>query len=199
MIFGDDISRPRVLRVLPGEDEVAAYAAEQEWDPISFRQADPAQGVNYEVVWLTEDNLTLHYRQDYVSRSACFLFAGDDPELAEHLAAEMDTALDAYSVEELIDAATTTTEPPERGRALLRLGFGSPPTADDRILPVITAGLRDPDPDLRRTAIWATTYAPWPQYRAPLAELATGEPVPDVRDLAQATLQILERREQDDT
>lgn len=188
MIFGGRVTPRYMLRGDSQFDAVRNLAQAQGWSQISDTPADPGRGVAREATWLTQTTITLQYEEDPVSQQACVFYAGDDLDALPGLVEVLRESLDTWSSDELLRGVASAQTGPERARAVLRLGLGTPLEFDQRFFDAIKGCMESGETPLRDAGVLAAGAASWPQFRPILRRLAGADPEEEVRDMAQATL-----------
>jgi hypothetical protein len=118
---------------------------------------------------------------------------GDDPKLVDALLALAEQRLDTWTPEALLEAVDTAANPKEAALSVLRLGLGAPREFDSEVFERVERSSSHPDPRVRRTAIAATGYSAWPQFRPLLERVAAEDPDPQRRDDAEIMLQTFDQ------
>jgi hypothetical protein len=192
MVFGDYRTVRRVLRNYPAEADVEELSRKRDWHRIGIKNRDPDSGTNYEVMWLTDEALTLHYVEDEVARHAFVFFMGRDVEVADSYDRATLDGLDFWTLGETIAAMNQATEGPDRALSLLRMGLAAPYEFNEAVFSRVETALQDDIPEMRLAATWAASYAPYAQYRPLLRRVADEDSSADVRQLAIATLRAFD-------
>lgn len=191
MIWPDEIRTSRhVLRDYPAIVAVNALAERKGWALLFEDAADPERGTPYRVEWQTGKSLSLNYAEDDISKSAYIFVAGRFPDKVQELESSVLEEFHPLTVADLIQAVGDARSGPERARALVRLGLGSPAEFAADVFERIVDGMRDTEPMVRNTAVFATTFSPWPQYRPELRQLAADDPDEGVRTSAEGALRL---------
>ena len=141
----------------------------------------------FEKIWLASDGRTrIHYIEDALISVRYVAVPGEDP---GPVMDEVNSSLDTYDREELgrmFDAAE------DRGhmvRAVYHVGAAAPPEFDAELFAYFERAFGSADSEVRRAAVFATAYAPWPEFRERLQRLASDDPEPAVRDYAARMLE----------
>jgi len=182
-----------VLRVFPGKSLVEEHANSRGWHIIGFNEVDEKRGQPYQVLWHIERAAAIYLTEDEIARNSYVVINSSSPELVNRYTAETRSALNPWTDIEMLQEFDSAHAPQPRGRALLRLGVGAPEEFDSAFFSRIKEGLSDPDERVRNVAIWACTYSPWPQYRAPLEQIANSDPVEELRERARFTLEAFDK------
>lgn len=111
---------------------------------------------------------------------------------ADDAAALLETRVDCFSPEELLDASDRAP-PEDLDLALLRLVAGAPDGPDGAVIERVARALEADRADLRRAALQAMVIRPWSAF-LPLAERAAGHDV-DEETRMQAKIALLQLRD----
>lgn len=177
-------SRRMVLRNHQSERDVGEFAAKLGWPLREVNPADPDEGINREVVWYATPHLVLHHFDDDESQHGSVLVTGEDAETVRATAEIVEAGLDTWRPEELLTSVDRASDPEGRATAVIRAGLGAPGEFDVRFFKRICAAMHHPDPRVRESALWATSYEPWPAYRPALEEVLEQDPEEDLREMA---------------
>ena len=186
MNTGRNHGRRLVLRKETRSESLADFAALSDWEPIGHVPRDPAQGVFLEIIWKPDDDTSVYYVEDEFTNTRFVTAGAPDPGKVEQILADIARHVGVWSLRDML-AATKDKDPQRRMEALLRLGVGSPLRADPSVMKAVRRAAHDPDPVIRRAALWAMVYAEWPEYRDDMVEL-THDPDPVVADDASRAL-----------
>lgn len=189
MASGDYRSCRLVLRHSSAEDEVERFAATLGWPRVGEQQEDPETGASREIMWAAGTAVSLHYVEDPVSLHSYVIARGHDPNVVNSLIQLADGNLDTWSLDELLGAVREADEPAGLARAVIRAGLGSPDDFDVRFFECISQAMSHSDTWVREAALYATTYAAWPQYRHLLEHAAHRDPDAERRDDASIVLE----------
>lgn len=182
-------TRSLVFRKMPSEGDAERLANAMGWPVRGEIPADYARGIPREVQWSAGPAITLHYLEDDLSGNAYLVVSGDRKEIAEATAGIAEQHLAAFfSYEELLDSISKARKEPEKCRALVRAALGAPREFDDRLFEIVRISLRDKSPAVRESAIWATSYAAWPQFRGLLEDVVAHDHNQHVHDTAEGML-----------
>lgn len=152
-----------------------------------------SDGVPYEEVWSIDGgDSAVHYIEDqYLGVPYLMVMGKDEDAIAADLAHDLGT-VDANEAVRMVREAKDDAE---LMRGLEYLAASVPERADPAVVGAIAQALEHPDPDVRRLAIFASTYAAWPELDTLLARTAEVDPDPGVRDGARRALDaILQQR-----
>jgi HEAT repeat protein len=123
------------------------------------------------------------YLEDRTTQTAVLDFFGTEAlEVAEIVRRVTSMySLRPYTKDELL-ADVVQLHGREKSRAVIRLAL----VADDdpEYFEAIRTASRDPEPEIRVSAAWSTIYLSGAESLAMLAEMADGDPAPDVRKAA---------------
>jgi hypothetical protein len=183
-------SRRYLLAPRSTEDEVATVAARLNWERLGEILEDSANLVSHEVIWGRDEKLTLHYSEDLLSRSPHAFVTGDDQAKVDIVSRIVEQKLRPATLEEILEAADDVAgNIPDEMLAVLRLGLGAPLSFDERFFLRIRDAMQSSIFQLRKAAIWATSYVPWPQYIPLLVEVAEHDPIESLRSDARMLLE----------
>src|SRR5256885_16711465 len=101
----------------------------------------------------------------------------------------VESRLDAWTVDELLDAVEKAAAPLDRAKAVIRAGVGAPDEFDERFFFLISSATTDSDTHVREAALYATAYSSYPAYRPRLRQVAREDPDPRRRDDAEALIE----------
>ena len=136
-------------------------------------------------------DLKIYYVDDHLIGVPYLLIHGPGSERAREDVME---TLPSHSIElALVDAldARTREEKQTALRRLAVLGTAQPP--DPNTLAIFDTAFNDPDPEVRKVAIGATTYPTWREFEPRLQIVADNDEDTSVRELANRTLEALRR------
>lgn len=135
-----------------------------------------------EVIWSTRDGQTrLHRLEDQFAGIVYLLLDGAG---AKALAASAVEKLDGLDTQTLAHAMSSHDSAALSAPAIAALGVLAPRTFDLVFFDLFRWVLHHPDEEIRRAAIKATAYAPWPELATELQRLASEDEVDDIRTLA---------------
>jgi hypothetical protein len=180
---------PRLLlKHCPAEDMVSRYAAKLGWTPIGVTPADPAALSPREVRWVASPVLRVHYAENDVTAQCYVYVAGEHPALLQALAITMAEDLDAWTLDEPARAFDESADESTLGATLIQLAMGAPQEFDSRAFRRIEQALSHRSEQMRDLAIWATSFASWPEFRRPLTKVANEDESPTLRGKASRML-----------
>lgn len=192
-------TRRIVLRERYSQGDVGRFAAKLGWPRREEYQADPEEGLLYQVVWGAGPKLSLCYFEDDISRLSYVVVVGEDAVAVRGAEKLIETALDVYLLDDLISEVDSAIDPIPLARAIVRAGAGSPEEFDERFFGRISEALSNPDERVREAALWATTYVPYKEYMPQLKRLRDDDPVQDLRDTAESVIEGFEEAGVEDT
>ncbi|TCO26413.1 hypothetical protein EV652_107305 [Kribbella steppae] len=182
-------SRKLLLELQSHESEVAVVADKLGWGLLGVLQENPAGLDPYEVIWGKSAALTLHYREDFLTKSPCAFVTGADERQVHTAARLVEARLKPATLDDLLEAADALRHiPADFALAVLRLGLGSPESFDERFATRIAEAAEHPQEEMRKAAAWATSYMIWTQFIQLLDQLAEHDPSDDVRRVARNIL-----------
>jgi hypothetical protein len=173
-------------------DEVIAAAEQAGWERFLD---DPRDGNRpHRVAWHGPwPGIDVYYVDDHLIRVPYMLIHGPDSEQAVD---DVERVIPSYGMDRAILEALSARESEDKKAAIRRiavLGGASPP--DRAALQLFEAAFIDPDPDVRKTAVGASTYPAWREFEPRLEIVANGDQDESVRDLAARTLSALRRHD----
>ncbi len=146
---------------------------------------------NHEMHWQPgPDGTEVRHVVDPIVRFAYIVIDGPGESA---LRDEVTTRIPCYAPVELLDRLAAAPDA-ARARCALELGVGAPSSFDQAVFEAITATMGDPDPGVRRAALWAAAYAPWAAYRPVAQALAATDPSEVVRSTAEMLRDALDMR-----
>ncbi|WP_327129800.1 hypothetical protein [Streptomyces sp. NBC_01727] len=152
------------------EEQAERCAESLGWPCRGEIPADPDQGIPYEVQWWAGPGLILHFLVDDLSGSAAVCVSGDSRDVVEAAVELVKSQIPFNSFEGLRNAVDTAVGSMDAARALIRAAIGAPQDFDDGLFSRVGSLLFGADPVLQEAAVWAVSYAPWPEFRAVLRE-----------------------------
>ncbi|WP_405614489.1 HEAT repeat domain-containing protein [Streptomyces sp. NBC_01508] len=159
------------------------------------RHSEPESSLTtVEIVWRINDDVELHYLEDANSKAGFTVTTGEDREGVAEWASMASAYIGAWTDKELLDGVTGATDSGVRSHLLLLAGLGSPGDFDDRFFSVISDEFDNADPLVRMGAVWASSYSAWKEYLPKLRSLAAHDPEPDIRNVAQSFVDIIDVR-----
>ncbi|MFF3872668.1 hypothetical protein [Streptomyces sp. NPDC001978] len=182
-------SRKFLLDPQSQEKAVAAVAQKLGWRHLGVLPEDATALAPYEVIWGKSQDLTLHYREDFLTKSPCAFVTGSDEHRVATAARFVEARLEPATVEEILEAADTVQHiSADYALAVLRLGLGAPESFDERFSARIARAAEHPETEVRKAAAWATSYVIWPQFIPLLDQMAGQDSSEDVRRVARKIL-----------
>lgn len=180
----------RVRRlILPepvGQLELADAAGARGWRPGGVRDSQEA----WERTWITPDERTfITYVDDRILGIRYVAVHGDnDADVTEQLR----SALPVVTREELREVMGTATGRDQKvGTAYYVAVFSY--EYEDELFEYLAKLMEDPDSEVRRAAVFASSYASWRELQPVLERVRSHDSDPTVRQLAQATLDNIEK------
>ena len=180
-----------VLRDAVEVGEIRSLAARLGWNYVGDIDRDPERQVFYEAKWEVGGDVTAHYIVDELVDERYMVVAGDKESPVEDVVAKVEEHLDVWPFHDLLDEFDVSVHPAGQARSTLRLGAGSPLSADEEVLIRVRESAHHGDAAVREAALWAMVYAAWPEYRDDLAVLAGSDPVPEIARQAGLALRQL--------
>ena len=179
-----------VMRYTDIESTLNRLARELNWGSPHRVDRDPSQGIVRQITWDVLPDIQLHYFEDATSGSTFLVVTGQPPELTASLIDLVEDHFKPYSFDELLEDVDRAA-PANKPLALLRAGLGSPEHFDARFYQRFKKSLADTDAgtDIRRAALWATTYALWTESRELYTWAAEMDPSADIRREARMLLE----------
>lgn len=172
-----------VLKESVSNDDISRLAWQQSWeldDIIPRTEKTPLTKI-----WTTPDEQTgIHYIEDFYINARYILIRGKNQEkIAEKIRASLET----YSTYELQEKLEKVTEKNECINFILRLSAASTQDYEPKIFHDLKTMMYASDADVRKAAIFSTTYLGWLQFREPLEELRNNDPDASVQKFATVT------------
>jgi len=174
-----------VLKDHTGVMDVQRAAVELGWDSLGLLDRDPARRVYTELAWEAENGVTVHYVEDESVDERYVTTAGGTAASRAGVLARIAGSVDVWSLDDLMFEVSAARYASGRARAVMRLGVASPLTAVEGVVVRITRATTDPDPRVRRAAVWAMACTDWPEYSDVLA-FAAADRDPDIARAAAA-------------
>ncbi|MFD8392389.1 hypothetical protein ACFV2N_25140 [Streptomyces sp. NPDC059680] len=139
--------------------------------------------------------LILHFLVDDVSGSAAVCVSGDSRDAVEAAVELVKSQIPFSTFGDLLNAVDAAADSMDTARALIRAGIGAPGDFDEGLFSRVRSLLFGTDPVLQEAAIWAVSYAPWPEFRAALQEFLSAS---SNERLVLTARQVLEGFEQEE-
>lgn len=178
-------SRKYLLPATSTADDVGNFAEQLGWPRLASMPENAENMESHECIWGKDEGLLLHYRQDFITKSPCSFATGSSQDRVNRLAHFIEQHFNPATPEELLEAAEHFRElDSEFSIAILRLGLGAPEKFDERIASLILEATRHSNPEVRNSAVWATSYIYWPQFIPILYDLADHDSSRRVRSAA---------------
>ncbi len=141
---------------------------------------DPDNNIPFRLIWTTSDEeTTIHYVEDELVKFPYIVVKGKD---VEEAVSEIRSQIEIYSPEELFKIFIAANSRSEKMKAVAHLGVASPQEFDPKFFELLQAAFSDPDPEVRRTAVWCIGYASWREFKETLEHLANSDPDEAVRE-----------------
>ncbi|PUB31834.1 hypothetical protein C8K30_101351 [Promicromonospora sp. AC04] len=169
----------------PALHEIVVYGREREWQLIAEIPAGVTKNAPREFVFEAgKASLEVHFCEDEVTQNSYAFVVGATRNVAESLITMIERDLDSWSRAQLLEEMDRGAGFDETGRALIRLALSAPLEFDQPVYDRVRDGLQHSDERLRDLSIWATSYTPWPEYRALLRDVAAHDDSERIRDRA---------------
>ncbi|MDQ2809091.1 MAG: hypothetical protein M3Z04_19630 [Chloroflexota bacterium] len=179
-------SQRLLLKDKKGENDVHRLAEVQNWLMEAWIHAEPEKQIPDEVIWETDDQATtIHYIDDLLVQFPYLVVKGRDKEAMVKILREN---LALYSADELLQEARTAQTRAEKKETVARLGVGAPLAYNEDFFQLLHDAMNDPEPEVRRVAVWVATYPAWAQLRKPLEQVRDEDSDEEVRDDARVVL-----------
>jgi hypothetical protein len=188
------VTRRVVLRRFPAIDELHAFAVRRGGQQVGAEWIDRAQKFQHRTAWRISSNLELWYIDDNVAGCGYVRACGPDAATAGDLLRGAEGLLDVWTRAELLHGVdeAAASNPIEHGLAVMRLGVSAPADFDEEIWDIISSEFYNDYEETRDMAVWACTYAPYPQYRPDLEEVVANDPNEKVSGRARMVLGIFD-------
>lgn len=182
-------SKPRRVVLMPTvtDEDVAFVAGLNDWSHVG--SIGPNEN-SFERRWQTPDETYVTFVQDLNFQVQYLSIDGPSADTWEQFAHEKFSTLDLPRIVALSRQATSK---PDRISALYYIGVAGSGEYDPGAGAVLREALADPDPDLRRAAIFAALYTGWPEIRPLLERARDHDDDSAVRELAAGALASLAR------
>jgi hypothetical protein len=173
-------------------DEAERVAQEFGWPELGSRGGG---GKSVETVWRVDDGTTFHCVEDVTSGEVCGLFRG--PRLDDVNAGyrSVESKVDAWSSNDLVDQIYADLPVVERVGAIFRLGLGAPAGFTADFFDAFMTSLRDEEAMVRAATVRSAAYLEWPQLLPELRMVASGDTDPRVRGEANKVISVFEHVE----
>ena len=186
------ITRRLVLRRCPARAEVGAFVARRNGQETSSYWLDSLQKLQHRITWDIAPDAGLWYTEDNVAGCCYMQIASRDMVSASGLLHAAEDELDTRSRDELLREVDEADEPITHGIALVQLGVSAPAHFDEEIYSRISNEFYNEYEEVRDMAVWASSYAPYKEYRPDLEELRDNDPSEKVRNRARTVLRIFD-------
>lgn len=181
---------PRIRLLLPfwmNPGNLEALAAECGWPFIETR--GPTE-LAEERIWATADGRAyISYLSDFGLRMNYLVVQGEG---AEPVARDIALVFPVIGRDQVLALVPTAPGRDPWIQCLYQAAVVAREDSPDQdLVGLFVAGLGQPDPEVRRAAVYACTYAGWQELREPLERTAREDADADVRTMAEATLASL--------
>jgi hypothetical protein len=176
-----------VIKESTSRDDINRLAWKKNW---IFHDLMPrSEKSPYEKIWLTPDEKTaIHYIEDDLIDIPYLLIEGENQ---EKLVSEIEFSIGTYNLPELHEMLQKATNRDEYIRSIYRIGAAINQEYNPELFKDFQTLMYHPEVDVRKAAIFATTYVGWVEFKEPLQQLRTSDPEPSVRNFADCTLESL--------
>ena len=146
--------------------------------------------VSEERIWTTADGQTfVSYVSDFGLQMTYLVVQG---QAAESVAADLGQVFPVIGRDDVVAMRAHADSPDAWIHLLYQAAAVSREDREDSdLLAIFEAGLTHPDEQIRRAAVFASTYAGWSGLREPLEHVASADANADVRTMAESTLESL--------
>ncbi|WP_158101722.1 HEAT repeat domain-containing protein [Streptomyces pharetrae] len=162
------------------------YAIEHGWVGTTT-PGDPEAGTINETVWMMSQDVSLHFLVDDQTDCAYVYTAANSARACQAAEQEVMRHLDVIDRSELLASFDHAESPSEKRQAVLRVALGAPDELDDDTFHRVREAMRESDSEVRKAAVYATSYSPSRRFIPILKSAFREDPSPDVREHA-ATL-----------
>lgn len=171
---------------------VQEYAERYGWDGTTIPE-DPASGTIEESIWQVSEDVAVHFMSDDFTRRPYVFAAADSINSCHAMQAHLQNHLNPVPQSELLADLENSTTPDERRRAILSVALGGPNQDNEIVISSIDQSLRDESAEVRKAAVFATTYSPSSRYIPMLTEALRNDASVEVREEARTILDIYEQ------
>lgn len=176
-----------VLKESVSNDDISRLAWQESWE--LYNIIPRTEKAPLTKIWTTPDEQTgIHYIEDFYINARYILVRGKNQ---EKIAEKNRASLATYSVYELQDKLEKVTEKKECIGVILRLSAASTQDYEPKIFHDLKTMMYASDVDVRKAAIFSTTYLGWQEFREPLEELKNNDPDASVQKFAAVNLASL--------
>lgn len=186
------VSRRLILRCCPAREEVGNFAAHRRGQQTSSYWLDSAQKWQYRITWDISADASVWYTEDHVAGCCYIQIASRDTAYMSDLLHAAESEMDTRGRDELLREVDSADEPISHGVALVLLGVSAPVRFDEEIYSRISDEFYNEYEEVRDMAVWASSYAPYKEYRPDLEELRDNDPIAKVRNRARTVLRIFD-------
>lgn len=181
-----------MLHVFPARGEVEPFVTARHGRRISAGWVDASEKWQYKIVWNVGPDTDLWYVEDNVAGCCYIQVAGMSQTMNAELLRAAESELAVFSHAELISELEEASDPISYGMALLRLGVSATVRFDEDIYSRISEEFYSEYEEVRDMAVWASSYAPYKEYRPDLEELKDFDSSEKVRKRAKTVLRMFD-------
>ncbi|WP_159048726.1 hypothetical protein [Streptomyces sp. NRRL F-4489] len=185
------VSRRLVLKDSVTPDDIERLVETLHWQLAGYVKKDADRGVDFAATWQIDEAVEAHFTEDSYADERYFVVSGAELGRIEEALNNVQTKILIWSLDELILEVDGNIYPASKGKAVLRLGLGAPLKTVDSVKDRILGASKNPETRVRRRAVQAMAYTPWPEYWERLAEMAEGDPDETVAREAAFVMQAL--------
>jgi hypothetical protein len=181
---------PRRLMLNPVliESDISALAGLQGWQIYAVK---PADEVSYERIFTTPDGKNfISYVEDFGIGVRYLAVQGPD---AAELSDRIPKLLPLVSRDDVLRMARNASTRDERVAAVYHIAAVSTPRFDSDLFQLILEALESDDAEVRKAAIFASSYPAWRELEIPLQRARANDTDPAVRELADITIKSITR------
>lgn len=185
-----EMESPRRLILNPvlTEEDISALAGLQGWPMYAVK---PANQVSYERIFRTADGRNfISYVEDYCIGVRYLSVQGPDTAI---LAARIPELLPLLSREDVIHMLRDASTREEEIAAIDHLAAIAGLQFDSGLFQLILKALESDDAEVRKAAIFASSYPAWRELEVPLQQIRANDTDPLVRELAGITMDSIAR------
>jgi hypothetical protein len=172
-----------------GRTEFEQYAFGHGWrlhDRVERSEMAP-----FEEIWLLPgDRGAVHYIEDHLLGVPYAVVTGGDEEA---VAADITSGVATISLEQALEMVRWAKTSDERIDAVSFLAAAAPVEADPDAVEAFAALFRDPEPDVRQAAVFASSYPSWRELDEALEQMQRVDPEARLREAAAQALQAIRR------
>ncbi|MEV0399637.1 hypothetical protein [Actinoallomurus sp. NPDC050550] len=185
------VSRRLVLKDSVSPDDIEKLVVSLNWELEGYVKRDVDRQVDFSATWRVDEVTRVYFVEDDYVDERYFFVSGVEWSEIERVLDEIQSSIAVWTLDELILECDGNIYPAGKGKAVVRLGVGAPLEAVDSVKDRIVGASKHREPRVRRRALRAISYTPWPEYRERLAELADGDLDEGVAREARVVLQAL--------